>query len=61
MIDKTFPFDHAKRAFAHMKSGAHFGKVGDCDWMNHDIPKMAASGHMQLLLAPAIASAAIKL
>jgi hypothetical protein len=29
--------------------------------MNHGTPKMAASGHMQLLLVPAIASAAIKL
>jgi hypothetical protein len=29
--------------------------------MNHGTPKMAASGHMQLWLAPAIASAAIKL
>jgi hypothetical protein len=29
--------------------------------MNQGMPKMAASGHMQLLLAPAIASAAIKL
>ena len=27
MIDKTFPFDQAKLAFAHMGSGAHFGKV----------------------------------
>jgi hypothetical protein len=29
--------------------------------MNRGTPKMATSGHMQLLLAPAIASAAIKL
>jgi NADPH:quinone reductase-like Zn-dependent oxidoreductase len=27
VIDKTFPFDQAKQAFAHMESGAHFGKV----------------------------------
>jgi hypothetical protein len=29
--------------------------------MNDGMPKMATSGHMQLLLVPAIASAAIKL
>ena len=38
-----------------------FRQSGDCDRMNHGIPKMATSGHMQLLLVPAIASAAIKL
>jgi NADPH:quinone reductase-like Zn-dependent oxidoreductase len=27
VIDKIFSFDQAKRAFAHMESGAHFGKV----------------------------------
>jgi D-arabinose 1-dehydrogenase-like Zn-dependent alcohol dehydrogenase len=27
VIDKTFSFDQAKQAFAHMESGAHFGKV----------------------------------
>ena len=27
VIDKIFPFDQAKQAFAHMESGAHFGKV----------------------------------
>ncbi|OCK59175.1 NAD(P)-dependent alcohol dehydrogenase [Bradyrhizobium sp. LMTR 3] len=27
MIDRTFRFDQAKDAFAHMESGAHFGKV----------------------------------
>jgi NADPH:quinone reductase-like Zn-dependent oxidoreductase len=27
MIDKTFTFDKVKDAFAHMASGAHFGKV----------------------------------
>jgi hypothetical protein len=27
VIDKTFPVYQVKRAFAHMKSGAHFGKV----------------------------------
>ena len=27
VIDKTFSFDQAKEAFAHMASGAHFGKV----------------------------------
>ena len=26
-IDKTFSFDQVKQAFAHMESGAHFGKV----------------------------------
>jgi NADPH:quinone reductase-like Zn-dependent oxidoreductase len=27
VIDKVFAFDQAKQAFAHMESGAHFGKV----------------------------------
>src|SRR5215470_5319771 len=27
VVDSTFPFDQAKEAFAHMASGAHFGKV----------------------------------
>jgi NADPH:quinone reductase-like Zn-dependent oxidoreductase len=27
VVDKTFPFDQAKQTFAHMESGAHFGKV----------------------------------
>jgi NADPH:quinone reductase-like Zn-dependent oxidoreductase len=27
VIDKTFPFDQAREAFAYMASGAHFGKV----------------------------------
>jgi NADPH:quinone reductase-like Zn-dependent oxidoreductase len=27
VIDKIFPFDQVKQAFAHMESGAHFGKV----------------------------------
>jgi NADPH:quinone reductase-like Zn-dependent oxidoreductase len=27
VIDKTFPFDQVSAAFAHMASGAHFGKV----------------------------------
>jgi len=27
VIDKTFSFDQVKQAFAHMESGAHFGKV----------------------------------
>lgn len=27
VIDRTFPFDQVKQAFAHMASGAHFGKV----------------------------------
>ncbi|NOJ44376.1 zinc-dependent alcohol dehydrogenase family protein [Bradyrhizobium australiense] len=27
VIDRTFRFDQAKDAFAHMESGAHFGKV----------------------------------
>jgi len=27
VIDKTFSFDQAKQAFAHMEGGAHFGKV----------------------------------
>ena len=27
VIDRTFPFEQAKQAFAHMASGAHFGKV----------------------------------
>jgi D-arabinose 1-dehydrogenase-like Zn-dependent alcohol dehydrogenase len=27
VIDKTFSFEKAREAFAHMASGAHFGKV----------------------------------
>jgi len=27
VIDKTFSFEQVKQAFAHMESGAHFGKV----------------------------------
>ena len=27
VIDRTFRFDQASDAFAHMESGAHFGKV----------------------------------
>ena len=27
VIDEIFSFDQAKQAFAHMESGAHFGKV----------------------------------
>lgn len=27
VIDRTFPFDQVRAAFAHMVSGAHFGKV----------------------------------
>ncbi|WKA30010.1 zinc-dependent alcohol dehydrogenase family protein [Bradyrhizobium roseum] len=27
VIDKVFPFDQVKQAFAHMESGAHFGKI----------------------------------
>jgi len=27
VVDKTFAFTEAKSAFAHMASGAHFGKV----------------------------------
>src|SRR5262249_60727451 len=27
VMDKVFPFSEAKAAFAHMASGAHFGKV----------------------------------
>ena len=27
VVDKTFAFAEAKEAFAHMASGAHFGKV----------------------------------
>jgi NADPH:quinone reductase-like Zn-dependent oxidoreductase len=27
VIDRTFPFDQAKEAFAHMASGARFGKA----------------------------------
>ena len=27
VIDKVFPFDQVKQAFAHMGSGAHFGKI----------------------------------
>jgi NADPH:quinone reductase-like Zn-dependent oxidoreductase len=27
VIDKTFGFDQVKQAFAHMESGAHFGKI----------------------------------
>ena len=26
-IDKTFPFDHAREALAHMEKGLHFGKI----------------------------------
>jgi hypothetical protein len=58
VIDKTFPFDQAKQAFSHIESGAHFGKVAIAIG---PATKMAASGHMQLLRVPAIASAAIKL
>ena len=27
VVDRVFPFTEAKAAFAHMASGAHFGKV----------------------------------
>ena len=27
VIDKIFSFDQVKAAFAHMESGAHFGKI----------------------------------
>ena len=27
VIDRTFPFDKAREALAHMQSGAHFGKI----------------------------------
>jgi NADPH:quinone reductase-like Zn-dependent oxidoreductase len=27
VVDRTFAFNDAKAAFAHMASGAHFGKV----------------------------------
>ncbi len=27
VLDRTFPFDRAKEAFAHLASGAHFGKI----------------------------------
>jgi len=27
VVDKVFPFAEARAAFAHMASGAHFGKV----------------------------------
>jgi NADPH:quinone reductase-like Zn-dependent oxidoreductase len=27
VIDRTFRFDQARDALAHMESGAHFGKV----------------------------------
>ena len=27
VIDKIFSFDQVKQAFAHMESGAHFGKI----------------------------------
>jgi NADPH:quinone reductase-like Zn-dependent oxidoreductase len=27
VIDRTFPFDQVPAAFAHMRSGAHFGKI----------------------------------
>ncbi|MGY3622469.1 D-arabinose 1-dehydrogenase-like Zn-dependent alcohol dehydrogenase [Bradyrhizobium sp. USDA 10063] len=27
VIDRTFPFDQTKEAFAHMASGSHFGKM----------------------------------
>jgi NADPH:quinone reductase-like Zn-dependent oxidoreductase len=27
VVDRTFPFDQAREAFAHMASGVHFGKV----------------------------------
>ncbi|HYR57096.1 MAG TPA: zinc-binding dehydrogenase, partial [Chthoniobacteraceae bacterium] len=27
VIDRTFPFDEARDAFAYLRSGAHFGKV----------------------------------
>jgi D-arabinose 1-dehydrogenase-like Zn-dependent alcohol dehydrogenase len=31
VMDRTFPFDQAREAFAHMASGAHFGKVANRD------------------------------
>jgi NADPH:quinone reductase-like Zn-dependent oxidoreductase len=27
VIDRSFPFDSAARAYRHLESGAHFGKV----------------------------------
>jgi NADPH:quinone reductase-like Zn-dependent oxidoreductase len=27
VVDRIFSFDQVKQAFAHMESGAHFGKV----------------------------------
>jgi NADPH:quinone reductase-like Zn-dependent oxidoreductase len=27
VIDKVFPFDRAPEAYAHLMSGAHFGKI----------------------------------
>ena len=27
MIDRTFAFDEAREAFAHLEGGNHFGKV----------------------------------
>lgn len=27
VIDQVFPFEHAREAFSHMESGAHFGKI----------------------------------
>jgi hypothetical protein len=40
VIDKTFPFDQVKQAFAHMESGAHFGKVA----MRLDEPRHTKNG-----------------
>jgi NADPH:quinone reductase-like Zn-dependent oxidoreductase len=27
IVDRVFPFDQAPAAFAHLESGAHFGKI----------------------------------
>ena len=27
VIDRVFPFDQARQAYAHLESGSHFGKV----------------------------------
>jgi hypothetical protein len=41
LINKTFAFALMERRLS---------ASGDCDWMNHRTPKMAACGHMQLLV-----------
>jgi hypothetical protein len=73
VIERAIPFTHeaGDRQDLFVRSGetgvlpkwraARISAKWRLRLMNYGIPKMAAFGHMQLLLAPAIASAAIKL